>query len=156
LPRGSPVQRRHRVLSIARGHHEKNKNLPQALPPLFILLFLLTLLHAIEKSILQIDTGGHKAKIRDVIFTNDGRYLVPASDNKTVRFWDVESGETVRVLRGQIGHGSCMEVVVQQSQTPDQLIGQWTASNQRIRNGLASEITETEIDQELQAHRAAE
>ena len=52
--------------------------------------------------------------------------------------------------------GSCMEVVVQQSQTPDQLIGQWTASNQRIRKGLASEITETEIDQELQAHRAAE
>jgi WD40 repeat protein len=91
-----------------------------------------------------------------VIFTNDGRYLVPASDDKTVWFWDVESGETVRVLRGQIGHGSCMEVVVQQSQTPDQLIGQWTASNQRIRKGLASEITETEIDQELQAHRAAE
>jgi hypothetical protein len=29
-------------------------------------------------------------------------------------------------------------------------------SNQRIRKGLASEITETEIDQELQAHRAAE
>jgi WD40 repeat protein len=36
-----------------------------------------------------------------VIFTNDGRYLVPASDDKTVRFWDMESGETVRVLRGQ-------------------------------------------------------
>jgi WD40 repeat protein len=114
------------------------------------------LLHAIEKSILQIDTGGHKAKIRDVIFTNTGRYLVPASDNKTVRFWDVESGETVRVLRGQIGPSSCVEEEVRQSQTPDQVIGQWTASNQRIRKGLASEITETEIDQELQAHRAAE
>ena len=71
-------------------------------------------------------------------------------------FSDVESGETVRVLRGQSGPGSCVEEEVQQSQTSDQVIRQWTASNQRIRKGLASEITETEIDQELQAHRAAE
>ncbi|WP_069472358.1 WD40 repeat domain-containing protein [Candidatus Marithrix sp. Canyon 246] len=50
--------------------------------------------------ILQIDTGGHKSKINDVRFTSDGRYLVSAADDKLVRIWDLETGETVRTLRG--------------------------------------------------------
>jgi len=56
--------------------------------------------------ILQIDTGGHKSLIRDVTFTKDGRYVVSAGDDKVVRVWDLETGETVRTLRGQIGAGS--------------------------------------------------
>ena len=55
--------------------------------------------------ILEIDTGGHMAKIWDVFFTKDGAHLVSASDDKTVRVWDVTTGECVRVLRGQIGEG---------------------------------------------------
>lgn len=58
-----------------------------------------------EKPILTIDTGGHMEIIRDVMFTGDGRYLVSASDDKTVRVWDISTGEVVRVLRGQIGRG---------------------------------------------------
>ncbi|MCK5718710.1 MAG: hypothetical protein KAH84_02035, partial [Thiomargarita sp.] len=57
-------------------------------------------------SILQIDPGGHKAVIRDVVFTADGRYLVSASNDKLVRVWDLETGKTVRTIRGQIGAGS--------------------------------------------------
>jgi WD40 repeat protein len=68
---------------------------------------------AVETPILEIDTGGHKALIKDIMFTADGHYLVSASDDKTVRVWDVSTalntgvatGETVRVLRGEIGAG---------------------------------------------------
>jgi WD40 repeat protein len=58
-----------------------------------------------KKPILTIDTGGHKAQIQDLMFTSDGRYLVSASTDKTVRVWDVSTGEVVRILRGQIGRG---------------------------------------------------
>ncbi|MBI5184722.1 MAG: caspase family protein [Nitrospinae bacterium] len=59
----------------------------------------------IQAPILEIDAGGHKAVINDVIFTRDGKYLVSASDDKTVLVWDVETGEVVRAIRGQIGEG---------------------------------------------------
>jgi WD40 repeat protein len=55
--------------------------------------------------ILQIDTGGHKAIIRNVVFTPDGRHLVSAGYDKLIRVWDIETGRTVRTLRGQIGEG---------------------------------------------------
>ena len=42
---------------------------------------------------------------KDVIFTSDGRYLISASADKTIRVWDTSTGEVVRVLRGQIGAG---------------------------------------------------
>jgi WD40 repeat protein len=55
--------------------------------------------------ILSIETGGHMGKIQDVIFTRDGRYLISASYDKTIRVWDVETGRIERVIRGQIGEG---------------------------------------------------
>ena len=58
-----------------------------------------------EKPVLVIDPGGHKAIINDVIFTRDGRYLVSASNDKTIRVWDVRTGGISRVIRGQIGAG---------------------------------------------------
>ena len=79
---------------------------------LFILgLFVLVACHwpcwaRADEPILEIDTGGHMAKIKDVIFTQVGDYLVSASNDKTVRVWDVATGECVRILRGQIGKGN--------------------------------------------------
>ena len=41
---------------------------------------------------------GHTAWIADVAFTPDGRHLVTASKDKTVRIWDVETGLSVAKL----------------------------------------------------------
>nr|VFJ48490.1 MAG: WD40 repeat [Candidatus Kentron sp. FW] len=54
---------------------------------------------------LVIDSGGHKALIRDVLFTPDGRQLISVSEDKTIRIWDTGSGELLRTLRGQTGAG---------------------------------------------------
>lgn len=71
---------------------------------LFLLFFILVpilfspLPILAEKAILTIDTGGHKAMIRDVMFTSDGRYLVSASDEKTVRVWDLSTARVKKIL----------------------------------------------------------
>ena len=74
--------------------------------PFLLILILAAPVHVFaEKPSLTIDTGGHKATIRNVIFTSDGRYLISVSDDKTVRVWNTSTGEVVRVLLGQIGEG---------------------------------------------------
>ena len=55
--------------------------------------------------ILEIDTKGHKGKICDLIFTQDGQHLVSASQDKTVRVWNIKTGQLIRTLRGHSGHG---------------------------------------------------
>ena len=60
---------------------------------------------AIEKPMLVLDAGGHTAKVCKVLFTPDGRELITVSDDKTIRLWDVPSGEPRRVLRPPIGPG---------------------------------------------------
>src|SRR4051794_30972823 len=58
-----------------------------------------------EEPLLALDAGGHTAIVWKVLFTPDGKELVSVSDDKTVRVWDVRSGEPVRVLRPPIGRG---------------------------------------------------
>ena len=77
----------------------------------FLLFFLVALLpnatlaQQKSKPILMIDSEGHTAKIQDIMFSPDGTLLYSASNDKTVRVWDVASGENVRVLRGQVSVG---------------------------------------------------
>ena len=58
-----------------------------------------------DPPILVIDSGGPTARVSQILFTHDGRYLVSAGDDKVVRVWSVETGETMRTLRGQIQSG---------------------------------------------------
>jgi WD40 repeat protein len=91
---------------------------------LITLLILSTTTLAAEKPILQIDPGGHKALIRDIVFTADGRYLVSASDDKVIRVWNLKTGRTERTLRGQIGEGPEGKIYAM-ALSPD---GRWLAA----------------------------
>ena len=54
------------------------------------------------EAILKLDTKGHVSKIGDIIVTDDGE-IISASDDKTIRVWDIETGKEKRKILGQIG-----------------------------------------------------
>jgi WD40 repeat protein len=46
---------------------------------------------------------GHTSGVRDCAFSPDGRWALSASDDRTLRLWDVASGQEIRQF---IGHAS--------------------------------------------------
>jgi WD40 repeat protein len=52
-----------------------------------------------EKAALALNPPGHVGFIRGAFFTPDGKQLVTVGKDRTVQFWDVVSGERLRVLR---------------------------------------------------------
>lgn len=64
--------------------------------------------------ILRIETGMHVAMIRRIVADSNGRWLVTASDDKSLRVWDLNNvGATgrsplqpVRIIRPPIGEGN--------------------------------------------------
>ena len=77
------------------------------MPVLAALLLLLftAVANAAEGPYLELDTKGHMALIRSIVFTPDGSELISASDDKTIRVWDAGTGRIVRTIRGEIGDG---------------------------------------------------
>lgn len=53
----------------------------------------------------MLDTSGHMATVSDLAFTPDGTQIVSASKDKTIRVWDLATGKTVRILRGNSALG---------------------------------------------------
>ena len=74
--------------------------------------------------LLGLETGGHMALIRAVLFTPDGRQLISAADDKVIRIWDVATGRTTRTLRGEIGEGAAGKIYAL-AISPD---GRWLAA----------------------------
>ena len=54
---------------------------------------------------LELDTNGHMALIRSLVFTPDGSQLISGSDDKTIRVWEADTGRIVQTIRGEIGDG---------------------------------------------------
>jgi WD40 repeat protein len=77
-----------------------------------------------DKPQLMLDTGGHMAMIKGIAFTPDGRQLVSASNDKTIRVWDLASGKTVRTIRGESAPGQAGKVFAM-ALSPD---GKWLAA----------------------------
>jgi WD40 repeat protein len=57
-----------------------------------------------NKPILALDAGGHTAAVWKVLFTPNSKALISISNDKTIRVWDIVTGES-RVLRPPIGEG---------------------------------------------------
>ena len=53
---------------------------------------------------LELNTGGHTAGVIDSAVSKDGDEIVTASQDKTVRVWDVKTGEEKRKILGEIGN----------------------------------------------------
>jgi WD40 repeat protein len=84
---------------------------------------------------LMLDTGGHMAKIAGVAITPDGKHIVSASNDKTVRVWDIASGKTTRIIRGEAASGN-WGVIQAMALSPDgrllALGGQFHASDRTM------------------------
>lgn len=55
---------------------------------------------------LVLDTGGHTAPIRALVFTASGNCLISGGDDKTIRIWNLAEARSERVLRGEIDTGA--------------------------------------------------
>ncbi len=72
-----------------------------------LLIFLLANIGAssIAQTRLVIDPQAHNGIVNDLAFTANGKLLISASDDKTVRVWNVESGVLDKTIRAFSGTG---------------------------------------------------
>ncbi len=52
-----------------------------------------------------INSMGHSAKVQNLVFTPDGQRIVSVAEDKTIRLWNVSTGEMIKKFESQIGDG---------------------------------------------------
>ncbi|MEC9367988.1 MAG: hypothetical protein VX871_04780 [Pseudomonadota bacterium] len=97
---------------------------------LAMLLICLAIPARAAEPLLQLDTGGHMSLIRSLLFTRSGQ-LISAGDDKVIRVWDMESGLTLRTLRGHSLEGASGKIYAL-ALSPD---GRYLAVGGRMRDG---------------------
>jgi len=93
-----------------------------------------------KEPILKIETGMHTASIKRISVDDANRYLVTASDDKSVRVWELATGRLLSVLRPPIGEGNEGKIYAAAISPDGQTVdcGGWTQWNQ----GSTSAATE--------------
>ena len=51
--------------------------------------------------------SGHKLGISDVAWSSDSRLLVSASDDKTLKIWELSTGKCLKTLKGHSNYAFC-------------------------------------------------
>ncbi len=87
------------------GGGDENPPLPKN-PEVIPARFNIQLPPAHLRPLLVTDPGGHTSTVQKVLVTPDKTQVVTVSMDKTVRIWDIASGETVRTLRLPMGVGN--------------------------------------------------
>ncbi|MBA3025262.1 MAG: hypothetical protein FP820_02505 [Sulfurimonas sp.] len=85
---------------------------------------------------LELDTKGHTAGVLDILVTQDQSELVTASNDKTIRVWDINTGEEKRKILGEIGNGSFGEIFAIALSTNDKYLavgGFFPGENGKVR-----------------------
>jgi len=76
----------------------------KAITKIFLIFFSILPIFA-NKTTLMLNTNSHTSLIRDIIITEDKKEIITASDDKSVRVWDIESQKEVKKFLGEIGDG---------------------------------------------------
>jgi len=80
-------------------------------PFLFCIIFQLIILNTVlaeappSEPILKIETGMHTAPIIRIGVDSNERFIVTASQDKTIKLWEVGSGRLIKTLRPPVGEG---------------------------------------------------
>ncbi len=91
------------------GTMKENRKLSIAFA--FLTLSFILFSHRVDSAeppsdpILRIESGMHTARINRIGTDSENRYLVTASEDKTVRVWEPLTGRLIRILRPPLGDG---------------------------------------------------
>ena len=56
----------------------------------------------------EAELRGHEYGISDIAWSSDSKYICSASDDKTIRIWDISLLEAVKILKGHTNYVFCV------------------------------------------------